>query len=64
MYESAQKKEFNVIGTRTMRKDGIAKVTGREIYASDMTLPNMLYARILKSPHAHAEIKSVDVSEA
>jgi len=64
VYESAQKNEFNVIGTRTMRKDGIAKVTGREIYASDMTLPNMLYARILKSPHAHAEIKSVDVSEA
>jgi len=64
VYESAQKNEYNVLGTRTKRKDGIAKVTGREVYSSDMTLPNMLHARVLKSPHAHAEVKSIDISEA
>ena len=59
-----QRNKFNIIGTRTKRKDGIAKVTGREIFSSDMTLPNMLFARVLKSPHAHAEIKYIDVTKA
>jgi len=58
------RKDFKVLGKKTIRKDGIAKVTGREIFASDMTLPNMLYGRILKSPYAHAKVKSMDVSKA
>ena len=53
---------YKVLGKDTQRQDGIAKVTGREKYASDIVLPNMLHARILKSPYPHAEIKSIDVS--
>lgn len=56
--------QFNVVGKRTPRKDGLAKVTGREVYASDVYLPNMMYAKILRSPHAHAVIKRIDASEA
>ena len=47
-------KEFRVLGKKTIRKDGVAKVTGREMFASDMSLPNMLYGRVLKSDHPHA----------
>jgi xanthine dehydrogenase molybdenum-binding subunit len=58
------KNRYHTIGKVTRRKDGIAKVTGREIYASDVSLPHMLHARVLRSPYAHARIKSIDVSEA
>ena len=54
---------FNVLGRDTWRQDGIAKVTGREKYASDLSLPNMLYARIVKSPYSHARVKSIDTSK-
>ena len=53
---------FSVLGKDTPRQDGIAKVNGREKYASDLKLPNMMYARVLKSPHPHAKVKSIDVS--
>lgn len=55
---------FQVLGKDTVRKDGVAKVTGREEYASDIFLPNMLYARVLKSPHPHALVRSIDTSDA
>ena len=55
---------FHVLGKRTTRKDGFAKVTGEERYASDIALPNMLHARVLKSPHPHARVRSIDVSGA
>ena len=45
-------------------KDGVAKVTGKEIYSSDVSFPNMLHARVLRSPYPHAKILSVDTSEA
>ncbi|MFQ6053852.1 MAG: xanthine dehydrogenase family protein molybdopterin-binding subunit, partial [Candidatus Bathyarchaeia archaeon] len=54
----------HVLGKRTIRKDGISKVTGAEKYASDIFLPNMLHARVLKSPYPHARVTSIDVSEA
>jgi xanthine dehydrogenase molybdenum-binding subunit len=60
----SNKPAFKVLGRDTPRQDGVAKVTGREIFASDVTLPNMLYGRILKSPYAHAKVKSMDVSKA
>jgi xanthine dehydrogenase molybdenum-binding subunit len=60
----SNKPAFKVLGRDTPRQDGVAKVTGREMFASDMTLPNMLYGRILKSPYAHAKVKSMDVSKA
>ncbi len=54
--------EFKVLGKDTPRQDGVAKVTGREKYASDLSLPNMLHARVLKSPHAHAKVKHIDTA--
>ncbi len=57
-------KEFRVLGKKTIRKDGVAKVTGREMFASDMSLPNMLYGRVLKSTHPHARVKSMNVAGA
>jgi xanthine dehydrogenase molybdenum-binding subunit len=57
-------KKFSTIGRVTRRKDGYAKVTGREVYSSDVSLPNMLHARVLRSPYPHAKIVSIDTSEA
>jgi xanthine dehydrogenase molybdenum-binding subunit len=57
-------KAFRVLGRRTIRKDGLARVTGLERYASDFYLPHMLHARVLKSPYPHARVKSIDVSGA
>ena len=58
------KPPFNVLGKVTRRKDGKARVTGREQYPSDVILPHMLHGRIVSSPYAHARIKSVDTSAA
>ena len=56
--------EFHVIGKRNRKVEGLAKVTGRAIYADDIALPRMLHAKLLRSPHAHARIRSIDVSAA
>src|SRR5262252_2171865 len=52
------------IGKRTPRPDGADKVTGRAAYAADATMPGMLWGRVLRSPHPHARIKSIDTSKA
>jgi len=59
-----QEHKFKVIGTRPIRHDGVDKVTGRAKYGADISLPGMLHAKVLRSPHAHARIKSIDVSAA
>ncbi|MCA8869905.1 MAG: xanthine dehydrogenase family protein molybdopterin-binding subunit [Rhodobacteraceae bacterium] len=59
-----QKRDFKIIGTRQPRPDGIDKVTGRALYGADITAPGMLYAAMLRAPHAHANIKSIDTSRA
>ena len=56
--------EFNVVGTRPVRPDGADKVTGKANYAADLNLPGLLYGKVLRSPHAHAHIKSLDTSRA
>ena len=56
--------DYKVIGTRPIRPDGVDKVTGRAQFGADLNLPNMLYGRVLRSPHAHARIKRIDVSKA
>ena len=56
--------QFNVVGTRPLRPDGVDKVTGRARYGADINLPGMLFGRIKRSPHAHARIISIDVSKA
>ncbi len=55
---------FSVIGTSPVRPDGVDKVTGRAVYGADVRLQNMLTGRVKRSPHAHAIIKSIDVSKA
>jgi len=55
---------FHAIGKKTPRKDALGKVTGAEKYASDIYLPNMLHARVLKSPFPHAFVKKIDTSKA
>jgi xanthine dehydrogenase molybdenum-binding subunit len=57
-------KKYKVIGTRPIRHDGVDKVTGRAKYGADLHLTGMLYGAILRSPHAHARIKSIDTSKA
>src|SRR5213075_1632786 len=52
------------IGKRTPRPDGADKVTGRAAYAADTTMPGMIWGKVLRSPHAHARIKSIDTSKA
>src|SRR5262245_37300626 len=59
-----QEHKFKVIGTRPIRHDGADKVTGRAKYGADISLPGMLHGRVLRSPHAHARIKSIDTSAA
>ncbi|MBI4674590.1 MAG: xanthine dehydrogenase family protein molybdopterin-binding subunit [Chloroflexi bacterium] len=55
---------YQTLGNNYHRKDGIAKVTGREVYASDVILPRMWYARVVRSPYAHARVKSIDKRDA
>ena len=52
------------VGKSLQRIDGVDKVTGSAKYAADIKLENMLHARLLRSPHAHARILSIDTSEA
>jgi len=52
------------IGARSRSKEGPRHVTGRGLFTDDFTLPGMLQAMILRSPHAHAKMLSVDPSEA
>ena len=56
--------EYKVVGTRPIRPDGADKVTGKARYAADTNLPGLLFGRVLRSPHAHARIKSIDTSKA
>jgi xanthine dehydrogenase molybdenum-binding subunit len=55
---------YQVIGSRPIRHDGVDKVTGRAVYGVDVRLPGMLYGAVLRSPHAHARILSIDTSAA
>jgi CO/xanthine dehydrogenase Mo-binding subunit len=57
-------KTFKWVGTRPIRPDGVPKVTGTAMYGSDFAMPGMLVGRVLRSPHAHARIRSIDISKA
>ena len=52
------------IGERFPKIDGVAKADGSGLYADDIAFPRMLHAKLLRSPHAHARIRGIDVSEA
>jgi CO/xanthine dehydrogenase Mo-binding subunit len=55
---------FDVVGTRTIRPDGVDKVTGRAAYGADLVMPGMIHGRIKRSPFAHARIVSIDARRA
>jgi len=55
---------LSTLGRDTPRIDAYERVTGRADYTGDVRLPGMLYARVLRSPHPHARIRSMDVSRA
>ncbi len=57
-------KRLDVIGKPRRRVDGRAKVTGLTRFADDVMLPRMLHCKLLRSPHPHAAIESIDVSRA
>lgn len=56
--------DYNVVGTRPIRHDGADKVTGRALYGADFDTAGLLHGKILRSPHAHANIVSIDASKA
>ncbi len=58
------KKRLDVIGKPRRRVDGRAKVTGSLRFADDLSLPRMLHAKLLRSPHPHAIVESVDAGKA
>src|SRR5438045_9631652 len=55
---------YKWVGTRPIRPDGVPKVTGKAMYAADYTMPGSLIGKILRSPHSHARIRSIDTSKA
>jgi CO/xanthine dehydrogenase Mo-binding subunit len=52
------------IGKRTVRPDGADKVTGRAAYAADSNMPGMIWGKVLRSPHPHARIRSINTAKA
>ena len=61
---SAERSGFSIVGTSVPRVDGIDKVTGRAKYAGDLLIPRMIEGKFLRSPYAHARIRSIDTSQA
>ena len=56
MVNVSDSKNYKVIGTNPIRHDGYDKVTGRAVYGADIKLPGLIWASIVRSPHAHAVI--------
>jgi CO/xanthine dehydrogenase Mo-binding subunit len=57
-------RKLRVVGTSPLKHDGMDKVTGRAKFGADLMLPGMLVGKILRSPHPHAILKSIDISKA
>jgi len=60
----SETREFKYVGKRYIRPDGFDKVTGRASFGADLFLPGMLWGKVLRSPHAHANIRGIDTSRA
>jgi CO/xanthine dehydrogenase Mo-binding subunit len=58
------KNEFRHIGHSIPALDGIDRVSGKTTYTSDLSLPQMLHAKLLRSPHCHAFVRNIDSSRA
>ena len=61
---ASETKELKWVGKRNIRPDGIGKVTGRDKFGADYSLPGMLVGKVLRSPHANANIKSIKTDKA
>ena len=57
-------KTFSIVGQSVPRVDGAAKVTGNAKYVADLSIPGMIEGKFLRSPYAHARIRSIDTAEA
>ncbi|HMF52474.1 MAG TPA: xanthine dehydrogenase family protein molybdopterin-binding subunit, partial [Candidatus Saccharimonadales bacterium] len=57
-------KTFSIVGQSVPRVDGVAKVTGNAKYVADLAIPGMIEGKFLRSPYAHARIRSIDTAEA
>jgi len=64
MASGKQPAGFRVVGKALRKVDATAKVIGATKFADDVALPRMLYAKLLRSPHPHARIVSIDLSQA
>src|SRR5215831_8099798 len=62
--EDAPRSPYAVVGTRPLRPDGVDKVTGRARFGADYAMQGQLVGKVLRSPHPHARIKSIDASAA
>ena len=58
------KKRLDIVGKARRRVDGRAKVTGALRYADDLSMPRMLFAKLLRSPHPHAVVEAIDAEKA
>src|SRR5215471_1848258 len=61
---SNENKVFSIVGQSVARVDGADKVTGRAKYVADLVVPGMVEGKFLRSPYAHARIRSIDTREA
>ena len=62
--QSPEASQYDVVGTRPIRHDGVDKVIGAAKYGADIQLSGMLHGKVLRSPYAHARIKSIDTGKA
>ena len=61
---TAGRTDYQVVGTRPPRHDAPDKLTGRALFGPDTNLPGMLYGKMVRSPHAHARLRSIDTRRA
>jgi CO/xanthine dehydrogenase Mo-binding subunit len=61
---NAEERKFSVVGNSVPRVDGADKVTGRAKYVADLIIPGMVEGKFLRSPYAHARIRSIDTRAA
>ena len=62
--KSGSARKFRVLGSSPIRHDGLDKVTGRAKFGADVQMAGLLHGEILRSPHAHARIRSIDTGKA
>ena len=62
--KDSDKKNYRVVGSSPIKHDGSDKTTGKAFYGADITLPGIIHGKVLRSPHAHAIIESIDISKA